>query len=572
MVSNNKVYCACSTLFSVLRLGLISFIESHASESFLDWTGSVHYFDNISVSTTIEFHKRDLACLHDYIGVPVWMFGPPSIDTGAYRVSIGLDMFTDLWGSVWAVSNEQFPPDFEEFYTEGGALLRSSAPLDIPLYEGEVSCHWTAKTSLEAREKIKSPQDRRCYSSGPGLTTWSRMLIGTEEGLLAQPHEESDPFRGLSQMRPKDFPGFSVNGSCPTNHNLVSLKRRMALPGTYRSTYEPDSFTLSATSGYKFTFGISRGWKLRPASTLKTRLLKIFNETRGKLIPLLKARVGLEISRCSINARRVNLWEALTLAHFGKNRDGKQISPTSSPCSHAVGQIACIAECWGLSGALARAGVHFTQDMLVDVANGDSSEVFESKSKVRELIMDAVMELEQTGVDQTNALQAFYPYAESPTVICLNIDGKLVREANRWIPMVKESPSSACFAVISDSCLVSPLSGLYHMPTYGKCLMDPSVGKEKRFTILHTTFYSWRAKNESTKHASDNELENHPVIPVGEDLLLEKIGILRPVKQSGLVLELECGMRKFLKRPRTEVKELIFDEHGTDARASFFIV
>lgn len=379
------------------------------------------------------------------------------------------------------------------------------------------------------------------------------MLIGAGEQVPEQSRTYTQPSTSERVIRTKELPEFIRNGKCPMSHILVCTKRTLKVPGTYGSTYEPDSYTVNFASGYKFTFGATKGWKRKPERPLKTTLLAMLNGMKGKIIPILKANVGLEISRCSINARRITLWDALTMAHVGKKVHTNNITaPISDPCNHSVGQIACIAECWNLAGALSRVGVHFTDDMLIDVAPGDSSEISESKSKVRELVLDAIAELEETGVDQEGVLQAFYPYAEAPTVVCLNLESKETKESNNWISMVKDSPYTACFAVISDSCLVSPLTGSSLNPNYGRCLMDPYFSDKKRRSLFQTTFYRCKIGTADMKLLQGGEQSVPKGIPIGKDLFIDKVGTLKPVNQSGLVLELHCNMWNRIMKGRVE--------------------
>ncbi|OJD40618.1 uncharacterized protein BKCO1_1000603 [Diplodia corticola] len=568
----NLLLDTCGIFFSVVRLGMLSFTGSHTSNFDEMIFGSTEELEVIRVSAFICLHKRDLACLQEYVGGAAWVFGPNQLERGAYHVSIDMKTFSDLWGPLWACSESEHPPGFQEMYTEGGVIRPH--PDDTSTYrsEDELRCHWEPLSTLEIRARMRGSQCSPRTASADYRIGSRKMLIGAGEHVSEQIQTET---RSEPSIPTNVLPHFKDNEKCPMSHSFLCSRRQMRVPGTYGSTYEPDSYAVNAATGYKFTIGGAKGWKRRPAKSLKERLLTILSGMKGKIIPLLKANVGLEISRCSINARRVTLWDALTIAHAGKkiasSGAGDQLSLPHF-CTHFIGQIACIAECWNLAGALSRAGVSFKEDTLIDVAPGDSSEASESKSKVRELVVDAVAELEQTGVDQTDVLQAFYPYVEAPTAVCLDIKSKNMNESNNWISMVKESPSTACFAVMSDSCLVSPLTGSSLNPNYGRCLMDPAFSQKKRCSLLQTVLYRSNSEKSGKLSAQSERRKSTRGLPYGEDLFLENVGTLKPVNRSGLVFELSCKPWNLFLKGHTEVKELMFDEHGTDLRGTYFIV
>jgi hypothetical protein len=201
-------------------------------------------------------------------------------------------------------------------------------------------------------------------------------------------------------------------------------------PGVSKDYYESDTFSIQAAGGYMITAGASVSVKRRPGTRLKSRIVEYCRDPNVDLIPILRLRIGLEVSVCTGNAQRISLWEALRLANvfFGSTSSIQSRIPEVAACSHQIGDTLCVQECWVRS------------DGPKPITNKDA----------RAYILTAISNLQFTGLDKDNALHLWWPFTQEPNT--LPIQETSTGEHN-WVHMLKDSRDSATFAVMSPHCL-----------------------------------------------------------------------------------------------------------------------
>lgn len=238
--------------------------------------------------------------------------------------------------------------------------------------------------------------------------------------------------------------------------------------------------------------------------------------TGEDLLPILNLFVGLEVSHCTCNARRITFWEALRLANASGNL-----------CGHGVGSVACLQSCWRFRDNRDRAAVNSwtsrtptASQETIDPVPGDSEAAVEAKMKLREAVVRAMARLERTGV-RNGTLEAWCPFTQVSYTVTI-APGKA--RGHGWIHMLQESRDVCSFAVLSQACLTSPaatdLSGL---------LLNGCQGflKLEARSSLQTSLYCVRSPTKKTRQSvgesKDHEFPQNRILELGPISFLERI-------------------------------------------------
>lgn len=315
---NERVRMFCT----LLALATVSYAGSHChslGEYFLQPSEPEMDLESVSISDRdygpgqgLAVRLCRFACLDQYIGGPVWVFGC-STQREDMLLSITTEHFDHLWGPVTELVEASNPeayngPGTIALQTEGGFLSKVESGEGLTLLrKNETQMHWTPA----------QPGSR----SLPGVRSDSFFDLGTTM-LIGFGEQENEP---ALEKKPANFSGcFDINRHCKLG------------PETYKSTIEACSFeyigtatrrwlldttTMNLAAGWSgSSIGTSRTWKLRPATSWKAAILLYCNQPGRDVKRLMELRVGLERSICTGNARRVSLMEALKLA-FPQERE-----------------------------------------------------------------------------------------------------------------------------------------------------------------------------------------------------------------------------------------------------------
>lgn len=145
------------SICKVLSFGLVSFSVSHACRFDMDIFNEVIGTFQVGKERTLSL--RNLACLQDFIGGPVWVLGRNE-SAQELKLSINVEEFDLLWGPVWSVG-----PVVE---VRGGYII--AVDPSETCAQGEMECHW--------QKDITKVDTAPCFS----LT--SQMLIGSETSMF----------------------------------------------------------------------------------------------------------------------------------------------------------------------------------------------------------------------------------------------------------------------------------------------------------------------------------------------------------------------------------------------------
>jgi hypothetical protein len=260
----------------------------------------------------IAIRSCHFACLGQYIGGPVWVFGKGRSCENMI-LSITKEQFDDLWGPVTALVDPSNAQNLA-LQTEGGFLSiaipsrKSHLTWETRIRKNEIPMHWT-------------PARPGCRSLPPGvrldsvIDLNSTMLIGFGEQM-----EDS-----ACHKKPADISCFAINLGCTLNANAHKNSigaRGLEYVGTVERRWNVDTKALTLTAGWGGTsIGTNRTWKLRPAVSWKAAILMRCSQTGNNITPFMDLRVGLVRSMCTGNAERVSLLAALKLAFPKEQKD-----------------------------------------------------------------------------------------------------------------------------------------------------------------------------------------------------------------------------------------------------------
>lgn len=397
-----------SFICSVLCVGLLSFSGSHVCRFDIN-TGQAT--ENIFVGLGYSFRLRKLACLSDFVGGPAWVLCKSESQPSEQdmKVSLTVKDLQELWGPVWMLGDS--PDEGPVLRTERGYIVPLSKQGQNRTGAQEIECHWTKELPESFMQQDQSPTVR----------STSRILIGTNTPKI----------------------GLIVNHECQSDISLIAQRTacQLQLPGATKAHFVDGGYEINLAGGKYVTAGVTKKWKRMPARTQKTALLELCRKSNTPLIPLLRLQVGLEISACTGNAQRVALWDALRLSRARVNDSFEKDTCSELTCEHCIGDIQCINSCWIR---------HCPADEI------DTVDYFPKKGSLdapeaRQLIIDSILALEHTGIDNEGNLQAWWPFSDSP--LTCRISPTAPDESNNWFRVVKDTRDMSAFAVLSQRCL-----------------------------------------------------------------------------------------------------------------------
>ena len=297
--SMTELTCFWSLIARAIDFGIVSFVGSHLSPriaSHLNLSEPKNFplsvddqneaFDReYSFFRGFEYTAVTLECLDDFLrNRDVWVLqnGHHRIQGRAY-ISTSIEDLSDLWGPILKLDKQTNAEDQSMgcYYALGAGAIGSTRDCsddDIEILPNEILCHYVPSISqMEAGLDLIKEQNG------------STLLIGayTSEGLTIS--------------------------SCPTKQP-ESLEGILLRPqGTVKSSKFKASTTYSISTGYSgSTIGAARQYQYRDGITQKQRILAKWLKYPGSTHPdSLLMWYGVEVSACTRNARRRQLWEII---------------------------------------------------------------------------------------------------------------------------------------------------------------------------------------------------------------------------------------------------------------------
>lgn len=252
-----------------------------------------------SEPSSISFSRRTLKCLSGFLcGKQVWVFHGPNtdpMDSDKLFLSTNPDAFADVWGPMWKITNSGKPTEVLRYDLDHGSvvpfsLISRSVDHSVRVEQNEVLCHWIPNSELEQFEKDLA-------STPPPKIIHPRLLIGACRHSVT-PNTETC-YCNLTDV----------------NNRFVSNGFRRIV-GSSPIKWITDSKTMGTTAGGAGvggpTFQYSHTMK-KDGTPFKEALLKRWKNTPPEWRPweTLLMRVGLQVSVCTCNSRRVRIVDLL---------------------------------------------------------------------------------------------------------------------------------------------------------------------------------------------------------------------------------------------------------------------
>ena len=404
---------------SLLRMALLTYAESlccDSGQSGWDTVPSEPIRNNGDATFEPLFlYRRRLACLDSFVGGPIWCFGRDVRASTAW-LSISIEQFADVWGPLYVVPASYGFETLLAVRTEGGILIRSSEEqCSPPQHLDETLIHWVAiSPSRLQRSGLERPETRLAFRStlGDSLPQTLQPFSATGRLLIGNPTRSAASSTTITSSTPSSaqnclsvtvnsLPGFRHNTSCPLTLEDYgrTMSCRLRPAGARQEVYLPEEYQASLGGGQYVNVGVTRIWKKRPARTYKTMILDYFSKPNSRpkaILSILRLTVGLEMSACTQNARRVSLEDVLKLSHPDELQEVEAACTTGDPLAVSL----------------------------------------------------YLASLEHTGFSHEGHALLYWP--PSPGI------GHVLDLALRpqWLQILRDTDTSACFAVVSPRCLV----------------------------------------------------------------------------------------------------------------------
>lgn len=277
---------------------IVSYVGSHGScfdHEYLVRDCSIIVGESEDSTLGFRCSLRSLTCLDAFIDKKnVWVFqmygshrgyhnlyGVDSTNiTRPLSVLTRMEDLADIWGPVWTMP---IATGLIKHYRVSKGLIcrvKSRTPCEIP---NAVECHYYSRASFYRRQA-------------------SNLLSRSEELLLA----EDDLLLIAGGLQENRYCEYKISDFA------ADFQHEMTILGTKSSTWKTETRTLALGISKIFGATVSGSQKLIPETTLKQHILDKWTNNPSRANPgVLNQYLGVEISHCTGNARRISLKDLL---------------------------------------------------------------------------------------------------------------------------------------------------------------------------------------------------------------------------------------------------------------------
>jgi len=274
----------------VLDVAALSYCGAHTQFLGNDKVTSISLPGTFLQTQYFRFCRRSFSCLGQFLGgQEAWvleMLLPDLRQVDPTHLSLLTDAktFGDIWGPMWKSCVLGDEEQIVQYNVGNGVIIpwKQPSPTALEVRKGEVFCHWMSD---------KDHRNHKGFADSSYLHENDILLIGATVRLAANRQCKSS-----------------------TTEQMESLRNTQALsePGTLRNVRTLSSEVIQVQVGGPYgNMGLQRQYKRR-GRTLKQCLIEDW-----KLRPLkrhlgyLEFNLGLEVSTCTHNARRIQLIKLL---------------------------------------------------------------------------------------------------------------------------------------------------------------------------------------------------------------------------------------------------------------------
>jgi hypothetical protein len=384
-----KVLAASTLLAKFVSTALATYSGAHL-ERF-----DIKYFsrsvNEMRLTDWLILRRRTLRCLQDFLhGQSVWVFEQVCTQTGTRRITplyllTFPEVLADTWGPLWSVT--EVKSENEITTRRSTETYENSEPRTSPRFQSlsRKRLSSVGSTEYSNKQQKRRQTERRRENVGSSVVFGSKECQGTSSPLRIKrynlgigcivPADKSvvdlnsnafGPYDGevlahwtsdqnwIKERQNESFPEstapfklligagsiFKHNHECPITPDgfTESFLRHHSLRtiGTILPEYTTKTEVIAMINPPYFQFGVAWKFKKRNGSTLKEALLAAWlNEPEKRNPSILRYRLGVEISACTRNARRVPLSYLLASSSIRNYLKGIQFEWPSDECRNA---------------------------------------------------------------------------------------------------------------------------------------------------------------------------------------------------------------------------------------------
>jgi hypothetical protein len=248
-----------------------------------------------------RFCRRSFLCIGEFLGgQEAWVLeslppGAPQIDRPPLSLSTDAETFGDIWGPMWKSLVHSNNDDAEEerivrYHVGNGVILPWSPPLpnSLDIRKGEVFCHWKS----DKERHWESAEEQCQYQGFANSSTFKRndvLLIGAP--VISVVNDQCRYSVAHQRQKLRDLGALSEPGTIRYGRVLASELIQAEVGGPYARVGVRLQYK---RRGQTFKQAWIESWKHNPQS---------------RHVGYLEHYLGLEVSPCTYNARRVRLIE-----------------------------------------------------------------------------------------------------------------------------------------------------------------------------------------------------------------------------------------------------------------------
>ncbi|KAH6706427.1 hypothetical protein BKA61DRAFT_616429 [Leptodontidium sp. MPI-SDFR-AT-0119] len=369
------------------------------------------------------FRRRKFSCLGNFLGsqeawvledVGNWFSDIPNYFPDLVQVreppplylSADAVTFGDIWGPMWKSSMVGNEVDIVRYNVGGGAIIPWNLPSlnAVQVKKGEVFCHWMANNG-------------ECEIESRAVST---NFLESDVLLIGAP----------IQLKPNNM----CNVSSVEVREQLRNSESISQLGTARARWEQENRTItSAVTPPHMSLGYQQGWKLREGRSMNNSFIENWmNHPESRSVRSLELRLGLEVSTCTYNARRVRVIEV-----FQTNTMLNHLRDTSLKWKTKHQEASFF-----------RALLKANHKAFGDLYESDRS----WQPELGNAISCGLNMLQYTGKTKDDELQLFWVPERNQPGVCVTLRADDIT----WIGFLEETLSSGVMAVLENRCLELP--------------------------------------------------------------------------------------------------------------------
>lgn len=462
----------------LLDLALVSYLGSHGLNLGLGMIKGTRFGADLPGLFGFRCQLSRTACLHEFLEKKkIWTFQlftkSPVKVKGKLSILTRIEEFADLWGPVWAETVSMENRELIKWYTVSNGYICQVSNYDNTSPNVK-RCHFYSETSID-----------QGLLGGPGGFGDDGCLRKDDQLLIGGCLVEND------------------NCTYSIDEFALTYRGKMRYLGTTPATWQMHSRALGISVSKIFGFQIQAVEKLLPSKNLKRIMWDMWDikNTAEANPSTLNLPLGVEVSHCTGNARRVSL-KSLMLS--------KAVQP--------------LIERWIPGWITTQWGAAFKEALCSD--NPDAVvELWDTHTEYRPLIAKVVFNVlynfHTTGAgDGETEFRAAFLHRHQDMAV------DVPKYGNEWAICLGDSKTTAAYVFLNETCLECPTPG------YPASICGNSPG----YTVLQTQL----------EFQEQGDLSQVQLLPQG--LVLERVAEDTTPQRENILLTIASPTNRILSR------------------------